>query len=107
MASPLLTEKEKASAKEKIPNWEFHEKRLRRQWTFKDFIEAFAFITQIAIISEKMNHHPEWSNTYSKVTIDLTTHDSGGITRLDIDLALSIDRIEETYVTRKITYTNK
>ena len=107
MASPLLTEKEKASAKEEIPNWEFDKKKLRRQWIFKDFIAAFAFITKVAIISERINHHPEWSNTYSKLIIELMTHDSGGITRLDIDLALSIDRIEETYVTRKITYTNK
>ena len=58
---------------------------------FKDFIEAFSFMTNIAMIAEKMNHHPEWYNVYNRVDITLTTHDSGGVTEKDISLAKAME----------------
>ncbi len=93
MESKLLEEKELAHLGKEIPKWEIHDSRLRREWKFSDFVEAFGFMTQVAILAEKKNHHPEWSNVYSKVTIELTTHDAGGLTALDIELAKAISLI--------------
>jgi len=70
-----------------IQGWTFKEGKLHRSFSFKDFIEAFGFMTRIAIVAEKMNHHPEWSNVYNRVEVDLTTHDAGGVTELDFQLA--------------------
>ncbi len=64
-----------------------------RTFTFRNFSEAFAFMTRVALAAEKMNHHPEWSNVYKTVDIRLTTHDAGGLTELDFVLARRIDRI--------------
>jgi 4a-hydroxytetrahydrobiopterin dehydratase len=68
-------------------------KKLKREFKFKDFIEAFGFMTKVAIAAEKMGHHPEWFNVYNRVVIDLTTHDVGGISALDIVLAKKIDAL--------------
>ena len=74
--------------------WLEEENRLKKTFEFKDFIEAFAFMTKVAIIAEKMDHHPNWSNVYNKVTIELSTHDAGDIiTDKDRNLADAIDRI--------------
>jgi 4a-hydroxytetrahydrobiopterin dehydratase len=74
-------------------DWSVVERSLHRELTFANFVQAFGFMTETAIICEKANHHPEWSNVYNRVTIDLTTHDAGGITSYDIDLAKAIDAI--------------
>jgi len=66
--------------------------KLHRQLVFADFVEAFGFMTQVALIAEAMGHHPEWSNVWNRVSIDLTTHDAGGLTALDVTLAQAIDR---------------
>lgn len=66
-------------------------KAIRKHFRFSDFNEAFAFMTRVALIADKMNHHPEWSNVYSKVDILLTTHDAGGVTDKDLKLAKKID----------------
>jgi len=66
---------------------------LTRRFDFRDFSEAFAFMTRVALAAEAMAHHPEWSNVYRTVTITLTTHDAGGLTEKDIALAAAIDRI--------------
>lgn len=72
--------------------WEEKDNKLVRTFEFKDFIEAFGFMTQVAIIAEKMNHHPNWSNVYNTVKIELTTHDAGNVvTQNDRDLAAKID----------------
>jgi 4a-hydroxytetrahydrobiopterin dehydratase len=60
---------------------------------FKDFSEAFAFMTRVALLAEKLDHHPEWTNVYSRVEIVLTTHDAGGVTAKDIELATLIDKL--------------
>lgn len=66
---------------------------IERTFTFKNFIEAFGFMTSAAIEAEKMNHHPEWSNVYKTVNVTLTTHDAGGVTDLDIKLAEKMDAL--------------
>ena len=74
-----------------LPGWTVREDKLYRQLTFKDFVSAFGFMSQVAILAEKMDHHPEWSNVYNRVDIELTTHDLGGISMRDITLAKQID----------------
>ena len=76
--------------------WSLKENKLHREFVFKDFITAFGFMTQIAIVAECANHHPEWSNVYNKVEVNLITHSEGGITKLDIDLAQKIDTINNS-----------
>ena len=74
-------------------DWSVVDGYLRRELSFANFAEAFGFMAETAIVCEKSDHHPEWSNVYNRVTIQLTTHDAGGITEYDIDLARSIDAI--------------
>jgi 4a-hydroxytetrahydrobiopterin dehydratase len=78
----------------KIPaGWSRDEKRdaMTREFVFADFNRAFAFMTQVALAAEKADHHPEWSNVYNKVRVTLTTHDAGGVTQKDLDLARFAD----------------
>ena len=91
MKTQLLKQEEILSIQENLPEWEVKGKKLIRKFNFSNFVEAFGFITKIAIIAESLNHHPEWSNVYSKVNIELTTHDLGGISDLDLKLAKEID----------------
>ena len=78
---------------EEIKGWTIEESSLKRRFEFKNFVEAFGFMTKVALIAEAMNHHPEWTNTYSSVNIKLTTHDLGGLSNRDIELAKSINKI--------------
>lgn len=80
-------------AAEQLNGWtlETDGKAITRTLNFGDFTEAFAFMTRVAITAEKMDHHPEWSNVYSTVSIRLTTHDAGGLTDKDVSLAKVID----------------
>ena len=75
-----------------LPGWTLDEARdgIARQFRFADFTEAFAFMTRVALLAEKADHHPEWSNVYNKVDILLTTHDAGGLSLRDIELAKAI-----------------
>lgn len=66
-------------------------KGIEKEWVFKDFSEAFAFMTRVALLAEKMNHHPEWSNVYNRLNIRLTTHDCQGLSQRDIDFATIVD----------------
>lgn len=88
-----LNMQERESALAEIQGWDWDVKRdaIARSYTFRDFSEAFAFMTRIALAAEQADHHPEWSNVYNKVYILLTTHDAGGLTRRDIELAKRID----------------
>jgi 4a-hydroxytetrahydrobiopterin dehydratase len=88
-----LTEEQLAAAMAQLPSWTIHENKLHRKYQFPDFPHAFGFMATAAPMIEKMNHHPEWSNVYGRVTVDLTTHDSGGITQRDVDLAGVLERI--------------
>ena len=78
-----------------IPGWEIISNHIEREFDFGNFIEAFSFMTKIALICEKHNHHPHWENVYSKVKIKLSTHDLGGITNLDQTIASEINGILE------------
>ena len=67
---------------------------IRKVWKFRSFIEAWGFMSRAALIAEKLNHHPEWSNVYNMVDVTLTTHDCQGLSQLDLDLATRMDRLE-------------
>lgn len=75
------------------PDWDLVSGKLHRELTFANFVEAFSFMSAVALHAEKADHHPEWSNVYNRVTIDLVTHDASGITQLDLDLAAVIDSL--------------
>lgn len=89
-ATPLSPD-QIATLPEQLPGWALVNGRLQRELRFADFVEAFAFMTKVALIAEAMGHHPEWSNVWNRVTIALTTHDTGGLSDLDLELARRID----------------
>ena len=95
MAIPRLTEAERVSALSDLPEWVLREDGLAIQRTvkFADFGEAFGFMTRVAIQAERVDHHPEWFNVYNRVEITLTTHDAGGVSQRDVDLARFVDGI--------------
>ena len=78
---------------ENLKDWTLEEKTITRDFKFKTFVEAFSFMTAVALKAEKLDHHPDWSNSYNKVSISLTNHEAKGITQLDFDLANKIDRL--------------
>jgi len=88
-----LARNEIESRRAAIPDWEIENDRLHRVFVFDDFVEAFGFMTRVAILAEKLDHHPNWSNVYQKVDVQLTTHDAGGLTELDFALAEQMDRL--------------
>ena len=81
---------------EKNPSWIIDNKTIKKEFKFENFIEAFGFMSKVALLSEKIDHHPDWQNIYNKVKINLTTHDKGGITTNDIKLAEAIDKLINT-----------
>lgn len=88
MARPArLTEAELASALAGLAGWELRGGKLHREFRFRDFRAAFAFMTRCALAAEALDHHPDWTNVYDRVTVDLVTHDAGGLTSLDLELA--------------------
>ena len=89
----LLSLQEREDLRANLTQWQVGDERLKRQWQFSDFSEAFAFMTRVALLAESMQHHPNWSNVYNRVTIELTTHDLGGLSDLDAELAKSIDAL--------------
>ncbi len=84
-----LSEAERADALDGLPDWDYDDARdaIVRRFVFADFNEAFGFMTRVALLAEKADHHPEWSNVWNRVEITLTTHDAGGLTERDIELA--------------------
>jgi 4a-hydroxytetrahydrobiopterin dehydratase len=87
----LLSDAEIAARFGEIPKWTRVGQILERTWTFKDFPEALAFINRVGKLAEAANHHPDIHNSWNRVTLRLTTHDRGGLTNLDFDLATKID----------------
>ena len=75
------------------PAWRIEQGKLRRELTFPSFVEAFSFMSAMAIVSETLDHHPEWSNVYNRVVIELTTHDAGGLTARDVEWAAQADAV--------------
>jgi 4a-hydroxytetrahydrobiopterin dehydratase len=85
----------RAEALSTVPEWTYDAGggAIVRYFKFKDFSEAFGFMTRVALLAQAADHHPEWSNVYNKVTITLTTHDAGGLSVKDVELARAIDRL--------------
>lgn len=90
-----LNDTELEAALESLPGWTLLHGKLHREYAFPDFVHAFGFMATSAIAIEAMEHHPEWSNVWNKVVIDLTTHDFGGITSKDILLANKLEAIAQ------------
>jgi 4a-hydroxytetrahydrobiopterin dehydratase len=88
-----MINKEIEAAIAQLTEWKVVNGKLNRSFKFNNFVDAFAFMTKVAIVAEKANHHPELSNVYNRVVIDLTTHDAGGIGILDIELAKKINAL--------------
>lgn len=76
-----------------LPGWSVVDGKLHRELRFPDFVRAFGFMSAVALVAEARGHHPEWRNVYGSVVVDLTTHDAGGITQKDVDLAHAIDEL--------------
>lgn len=93
MTVSLLSDAERGDALSRLPGWQYDPdaRGIRRKFAFTDFAEAFAFMTRVAIIAEKADHHPEWFNVYNRVEILLTTHDVNGLSERDINLARQIN----------------
>ena len=90
-----LSEAERVDALDGLPDWDYDEARdaISRRFVFADFPEAFAFMARVALLAERADHHPEWSNVWNRVDILLSTHSDGGVTTKDIKLAAKIDAI--------------
>ena len=93
MAERKLSLEEISAQLEFIPGWTLKQGKLHREIEFSDFSEAFAFMTRAALVSEAMNHHPEWWNVYNKVLIDLSTHECAGISARDFVWAKAINKL--------------
>ena len=93
MAAQPLTPADIETLTEALPLWSLVSGKLQREFRFADFSEAFGFMTRVALAAEALNHHPEWSNVWNRVVIELTTHDTGGLSNLDLALARRIDRL--------------
>ncbi len=92
--TPLSPDEVAASLRER-PAWEQRGERIARTFQFPDFVTAFAWMSHVALAAEKLDHHPEWRNVYGRVEVELTTHDAGGLTRLDFELAGVMDAFAE------------
>jgi 4a-hydroxytetrahydrobiopterin dehydratase len=92
----ILSNKQLNECLEDLDGLSIENEKLSKTFKFSSFIQAFGFMTQVAITSETMDHHPEWSNVYNRVEINLVTHSEGGITKLDIELAIKIDSISSS-----------
>lgn len=95
MNNSQLSEAELKKALGELSGWSIEAGKLHRQYQFKSFVEAFGFMSSLALVAESMGHHPEWFNVYNRVTIDLTTHDAGGITAKDVELARKANQLAQ------------
>jgi 4a-hydroxytetrahydrobiopterin dehydratase len=95
MAIPQLTDAERTQALAALPDWSLRADGLaiERKFKFADFNEAFGFMARVALLADKHDHHPEWSNVYNRVEITLTTHDAGGLSLRDVAMAKAIDAL--------------
>ena len=97
MSSPTRFSQSEIEAElEQRDLWSLQDNKLHKEFRFEDFIEAFGWMSRVAMVAERMGHHPEWFNVYNKVVVDLTTHDVGGISNLDFELASQMDALART-----------
>lgn len=96
MTAPILLSTDAINAAlSELPGWSVERGKLHRQFQFNSFVEAFGFMSSVALVAESMGHHPEWFNVYNRVTVDLTTHDAGGISDKDIALARKMNELAD------------
>jgi 4a-hydroxytetrahydrobiopterin dehydratase len=94
MSTPIkLSPAEVETKLHSLSGWSVVNGKLHKQFQFDSFVTAFGWMASVALLAESMGHHPEWANVYNRVTVDLTTHDTGGITELDFQLAERMDRL--------------
>ena len=93
MSNIKLSDAEISTLLEGLSDWTVENGKLHKEFQFDSFVWAFSFMARVALIAESMNHHPEWFNVYNRVTVDLATHDAGGISALDFELAKKIDAL--------------
>lgn len=101
MRPQKLNDQEIAERIEKLPGWSVKDGKLQRVFECQDFVQAWGFMTRVALVAEKMDHHPDWSNVWNKVEIHLVTHSAGGITTNDFELAEKIQEIFGTAEERR------
>lgn len=97
-----LSDAARITALNELDSWRLCDDRdaVSRQFVFRNFVEAFGFMTQSALVAERMNHHPEWSNVYKSVNVTLTTHDCDGLSELDMKLAKAMDKIAQNFASQ-------
>jgi len=93
MSRQKLAEAEITAALAKLPGWSYQAGKLHREFTFKDFVAAWGFMSSCALAAESINHHPDWSNVWNRVRVELMTHDAGGVTQNDLALARRMSEI--------------
>jgi 4a-hydroxytetrahydrobiopterin dehydratase len=93
MAIEKATEEEIQAFIEEMADWTLENGKLHREYVFRDFVQAFGFMAQVALVAESADHHPEWFNVYKRVVVDLTTHEADGITRRDFSLAREMEEL--------------
>ena len=94
MALPeLLSEAALETELQQLEGWSVEDGKLHKEYVFEDFVHAFRFMSAAALLAERKGHHPEWFNVYNRVRVDLATHDAGGITRFDAELAREFDQV--------------
>ena len=99
MAAPTpLSATELTASLDQLAGWSLQENKLHRQFKFDSFVEAFGFMSSVALVAESMDHHPEWFNVYNRVTIDLITHDAGGITQKDVEFARKASELASKFL---------
>ena len=93
MSRAKLTDAQVEEQLRALPGWSLRADKLYRELSFPNFVKAFGFMSSVALVAERMDHHPEWSNVYGRVVIELTTHDAGGISERDFELARKIEAL--------------
>lgn len=93
MKAEKLSDQEISAELAKLPGWSYEHGKLHRVFTCKDFVHAWGFMSSAALVAEAMNHHPEWANVWNRVTVDLSTHDAGGVTAKDFELARRMSQV--------------
>ena len=93
MTITRATEAEIQDLLAELDAWTIENGKLHREYKFRSFVQAFGFMAQVALLAERAAHHPEWANVYNRVVVDLTTHDAGGITRKDLELARQMEQV--------------
>ncbi len=96
MQDRLLEKSELEEVISKFPKWEYQEESLKQDFIFSDFREAFEFMVQVAEIAETLNHHPDWSNSWNKVSIAISTHSAGGLTALDLKFVEKVESLSDS-----------